>query len=127
MPGRLAYCRGTGVRTARLQGEDHGASSCHQKNDDHRRGRNRDRLLALAILTIVIAAKAWTPEYAFHAYLFAAASVAAVFAIVNRYFSRSAEPVPQEIDGKPNYNYGAGQVRDSGLDGLGHRRLHGRL
>ena len=63
-------------------------------------------LLALAILTIVIAAKAWTPAYAFHAYLFAAASLASVFAIFNRYFSRSAEPVPQEIDGKPNYNYG---------------------
>ena len=32
---------------------------------------------ALALLSIIIAAKAYTPEYAFHAYLFAAASVAA--------------------------------------------------
>ena len=40
----------------------------------------------LAFLCIVIAAKAYTPEYAFHAYLFVAGSVAAVFAILNRYF-----------------------------------------
>ena len=33
---------------------------------------------ALAFISIVIAAKAYTPEYAFHAYLFAAASAAAV-------------------------------------------------
>jgi cytochrome c oxidase cbb3-type subunit 1 len=63
-------------------------------------------LVGLAILSIVVAAKAYTPEYAFHAYLFAAASVASVFVIFNRYFERPAEPDPQEIDGKPNYNYG---------------------
>jgi len=40
----------------------------------------------LAIASIVIAARAYTPEYAFHAYLFAAGSVTAIFAIVNRYF-----------------------------------------
>ena len=61
---------------------------------------------ALAMLSIVIAAKAYTPEYAFHAYLFAAASVAAVFAIVNRYYDRPAELPPLTIDGKPNYNMG---------------------
>ena len=63
-------------------------------------------MTALAFLSIVIAAKAYTPEYAFHAYLFAAASVASVFFIINRYFERSAEPAPLEIDGKPNYNMG---------------------
>jgi len=62
--------------------------------------------VVLAFVAIVVAAKAYTPEYAFHAYLFAAASVASVFAIVNRYFERSDEPVPLEIDGKPNYNFG---------------------
>jgi cytochrome c oxidase cbb3-type subunit I len=62
--------------------------------------------VVLAFVAIVVAAKAYTPEYAFHAYLFAAASVASVFAIVNRYFERSDEPVPLEIDGKPNYNMG---------------------
>ena len=53
----------------------------------------------LAIFSIVIAAKAYTPENAFHAYLFAAGSVAAIFAIVNRYFERAPEPAPLTIDG----------------------------
>jgi cytochrome c oxidase cbb3-type subunit 1 len=61
---------------------------------------------ALALLTIVIAAKAYTPEYAFHAYLFSAASVAAVFALINRYYTRPAAQPPLTIDGKPNYNMG---------------------
>lgn len=59
-----------------------------------------------ALFSIVVAAKAYTPEYAFHAYLFAAASIAAVFAIGNRYMNRPAGDVPQFIDGKPNYNMG---------------------
>lgn len=45
---------------------------------------------ALAMLSIVVAAKAYTPEYAFHAYLFAAASAAAVFKIIDRTESASA-------------------------------------
>ncbi|WP_137046303.1 cytochrome-c oxidase, cbb3-type subunit I [Pseudolabrys sp. FHR47] len=62
---------------------------------------------ALALLSIVIAAKAYTPEYAFHAYLFTAASIAAVFAIANRYFDRPAErPALVTADGRPNYNLG---------------------
>ena len=61
---------------------------------------------ALAVLSIVIAAKAYTSAYAFHAYLFAAASVAAILAIANRFFERSDAPVPLMIDGKPNYNMG---------------------
>jgi cytochrome c oxidase cbb3-type subunit 1 len=60
----------------------------------------------LAFASIIVFAKAWTPEYAFHALLFAAASLAAVFAIGNRYLDRPAEPPPQMIDGKPNYNLG---------------------
>ncbi|MFN3686489.1 cytochrome-c oxidase, cbb3-type subunit I [Salinarimonas sp.] len=63
-------------------------------------------LAALAVLSIVVAAKAWEPAYAFHAYLFAAASVAGVFAIINRYYDRPAALPPQEIGGKPNYNMG---------------------
>jgi len=62
--------------------------------------------VALAFVAIVVAAKAYTAEYAFHAYLFAAVSVASVFVIVNRFFERSDEPIPLEIDGKPNYNFG---------------------
>jgi cytochrome c oxidase cbb3-type subunit I len=55
---------------------------------------------------LVIAAKAYTPEYAFHAYVFAAASLASALAIANRYYDRPAEMPAQMIDGKPNYNYG---------------------
>ncbi|MBK9082608.1 MAG: cytochrome-c oxidase, cbb3-type subunit I [Rhizobiales bacterium] len=62
-------------------------------------------LVALAALSLLIAAKAYTPEYAFHAYLFAAASVGGIYAIVSRYMG--GRPVAaQEIDGKPNYNMG---------------------
>jgi len=63
-------------------------------------------MAALALLSIVVAAKAYTPEFAFHAYLFTAARVAAVFAIINRYYERPAEQPPLTIDGKPNYNMG---------------------
>src|SRR4029079_14082791 len=50
--------------------------------------------------------KAYTQEYAFHAFLFTLGSIAATFAILNRYFDRPAEPAPLVIDGKPNYNMG---------------------
>ncbi len=63
-------------------------------------------LIVLALFSIVVAAKAWDPAYAFHAYLFAAASIGSVFLILNRYYERPAELPPQEIDGKPNYNMG---------------------
>ncbi|MGA2127351.1 MAG: cytochrome-c oxidase, cbb3-type subunit I [Xanthobacteraceae bacterium] len=59
-----------------------------------------------ALLCLIGAAKAQDAPFAFHAYLGAAASIAAVFAILNRYFARPLEPPPQEIDGKPNYNFG---------------------
>ncbi len=61
---------------------------------------------ALAFVSLLVAAMAHTPEYAFHAYLFSAGSVAAVFAIMDRYFNRPAAPPPLTIDGKPNYNMG---------------------
>jgi cytochrome c oxidase cbb3-type subunit I len=63
-------------------------------------------LAALALLSLVIAAGAYTPEYAFHAYLFCAASIAAVFVIINRFYERPAEAPALMIDGKPNYNMG---------------------
>src|SRR6185437_5645997 len=63
-------------------------------------------LAALALLSLVIAAGAYTPEYAFHAYLFCAASIAAVFAIINRFYERPAEAPALMVDGKPNYNMG---------------------
>jgi cytochrome c oxidase cbb3-type subunit 1 len=61
---------------------------------------------ALAMFSIIVAAGAFTPEFAFHAYLFAAASIAAVFAIINRYYERPNEEAPLIIDDKPNYNMG---------------------
>ena len=61
---------------------------------------------AAALLCIVAAAKAQDAPFAFHAYLGAAASVAAVFAVFNRYFARGPELPPQEIAGKPNYQLG---------------------
>ncbi len=61
---------------------------------------------ALGFFSVVVAAKAYTPEYAFHAYLFAAASIATVFVIGNRYMDRPAALPAQTIDGKPNYNMG---------------------
>jgi cytochrome c oxidase cbb3-type subunit 1 len=64
-------------------------------------------LMALmAIGSIFIASKAQSPEYAFHAYLFASSSVAAVFLIISRYYDRPAATPPQTIEGKPNYNMG---------------------
>ena len=57
-----------------------------------------------SVLWVVITAKAYTPEYAFHAALFALASVVSVFAVANRYMARPAEKPAQKIDGKPNYN-----------------------
>ncbi len=61
---------------------------------------------AVAILCILAAAKAEDAPFAFHAYLSAAASIAAVFVIVNRFYARPAALPPQEINGKPNYDMG---------------------
>jgi len=63
-------------------------------------------LFALGTIAIFVAANAYTAEYAFHAYLVAAASAAGVFAIVKRYYERPAPPAPATVDGKPNYNMG---------------------
>lgn len=62
--------------------------------------------IALAFVTTFIAIKAYTPVFAFHAALFSLGSLTAVFAIVTHYRSRSSEPTPQMINGRPNYNYG---------------------
>jgi cytochrome c oxidase cbb3-type subunit 1 len=58
---------------------------------------------ATAMLCLFIASGSVDPAYSFHVYLFAAASVAAIFALGNRYMARPAA-IPQEINGKPNYN-----------------------
>jgi cytochrome c oxidase cbb3-type subunit I len=62
--------------------------------------------VALGFVCILVAARTEEPEFAFHAWLGAAACATAIFTIFNRYFDRPAEARPQEIDGKPNYNFG---------------------
>jgi cytochrome c oxidase cbb3-type subunit 1 len=59
----------------------------------------------MAFMCLIAAAKAVDPAFAFHATLGMAASLAAVFAIFNRYYSGRSLP-PQEINGRPNYNLG---------------------
>src|ERR1700686_3599898 len=61
---------------------------------------------ATAFLGVVAAAKAVDAPFAFHASLSAAASLAAVFVILSRYFDRPAALPAQEINGRPNYNMG---------------------
>src|SRR6478672_13772195 len=61
---------------------------------------------AAAFVCLIAAAKALDTAFAFHASLGAAASLAAAFAIVNRYFDRPISLPPQEINGRPNYNLG---------------------
>jgi cytochrome c oxidase cbb3-type subunit I len=64
-------------------------------------------LFAITAVTCLIgAAKAEDTAFAFHAYLAAAASGAAAFAVLNHYFDRPAAMPPQEVGGKPNYHFG---------------------
>ncbi|MTV29432.1 cytochrome-c oxidase, cbb3-type subunit I [Rhodoblastus acidophilus] len=58
-----------------------------------------------AIGALYIAANAYTAPYAFHMVLFALAGFGGVIATLKRYKNRPAV-IPQEINGKPNYNYG---------------------
>ena len=62
--------------------------------------------MVTTFLCLIVAARTTEGAFAFHATLASAASLAAVFAIFNRYFERPADPAPLEIDGKPNYNFG---------------------
>ena len=58
-----------------------------------------------ALLALYIASKAYTAAYAFHMFVFALAGFGGAFLIFKRYATRPAF-TPQEIDGRPNYNYG---------------------
>jgi len=59
-----------------------------------------------ALLCLVAAGLTAEPAFEFHALLGTAASIAAVFAILNRYYGASNALPPQEIDGRPNYQFG---------------------
>lgn len=61
---------------------------------------------ATAFLSLFAVGKALDTAFAFHAALACAASLWAVFAIVNRYYDRPATLPPGEINGRPNYNMG---------------------
>jgi cytochrome c oxidase cbb3-type subunit I len=63
-----------------------------------------------AFVCVIAAAKAEDTPFAFHAYLAAAASVAAVIAILGHYQDRPATLPAQEIGGKPNYHFGPVKV-----------------
>src|SRR5262247_196930 len=60
----------------------------------------------LTILSVIGAGLAEDAAFAFHAYLTAVASLAAVLYIINRYYERGDALPPDEIAGKPNYNMG---------------------
>jgi cytochrome c oxidase cbb3-type subunit 1 len=60
----------------------------------------------LSLLCVVLAGKAVDPVFGFHAALGAAASAGGLFLIVRAYIDRAGAVAPQEIDGRPNYNYG---------------------
>ena len=64
-----------------------------------------------AFLCLFATGKALDTAFAFHAALACAASLWAVFAIVNRYYDRPAALPPQEINGRPNYNMGPSNSR----------------
>ena len=63
-------------------------------------------LLAGAFLCALASARAVDAPFSVHMAVFALAALAGVAAILKRYEGRSAGAVPQEIDGKPNYNLG---------------------
>jgi cytochrome c oxidase cbb3-type subunit I len=61
---------------------------------------------ALAFLSLLGVAFAHDAPFSFHASLSCAASLLAAFAILNRYYDRPSALPAQEINGRPNYNYG---------------------
>ena len=62
-------------------------------------------LALLAVVCVIIAGKAWEPQMMFHAAVGAIFAAIGIFLIIKGYQDRAGQPA-QEIDGKPNYNYG---------------------
>lgn len=86
-------------------GKNHDRGRVPESNDVRRGGLTLFFVLT-AFLSIIAAAKAEDAPFAFHAYLAAAARVAAVIAILTHYHDRPAALPPQEINGKPNDQLG---------------------
>ncbi|WP_102868317.1 cytochrome-c oxidase, cbb3-type subunit I [Pseudovibrio exalbescens] len=61
-------------------------------------------LAATAFMCLIIAGKTFDQVLAFHASLISLAAAVGTFYIFRRYFDGDNEPIPQEVDGKPNYN-----------------------
>ena len=59
-----------------------------------------------ALLSFIVAGKALDTPMMIHGYIFALAAIAAAVAVLRRFSNRPAEPAPQEINGRPNYNDG---------------------
>ena len=63
-------------------------------------------MVVLALACLFVAAKALDTGMMIHAWLGVLMSGAAAFFILNGYFTREGPMPPQEIDGRPNYQYG---------------------
>ncbi|EAV44718.1 cytochrome-c oxidase [Roseibium aggregatum IAM 12614] len=63
-------------------------------------------LVLLAFACIIVAGKTFDQVMAFHAGIGALFAAVSVFLIFKNYFDDGGEPIPAEIDGKPNYNIG---------------------
>ncbi|MCB1508340.1 MAG: cbb3-type cytochrome c oxidase subunit I, partial [Hyphomicrobiaceae bacterium] len=62
--------------------------------------------LLSAFAFVILAGKATDPVMSFHAVILTIGAALGLFLTLKNYFGRDAGPVPQEIDGKPNYNLG---------------------
>ena len=81
------------------------ASSTQAKSFTYSEGGVAILLILCVLVSIMIAAKTHDPAMAFHAWLGLAAAAVGVFAVFNGHFKRECN-IPEEIDGKPNYQMG---------------------
>ncbi len=82
------------------------AARAHVKYMTEGEGGLSAALLAGVLVCLFAAARAEDAAFAFHAYLSAAASLGGLMLVLSHFAGRDASPVPQEVNGKPNYNLG---------------------
>jgi cytochrome c oxidase cbb3-type subunit 1 len=80
----------------------------------------------LAFACLIVAGKTFDQVMAFHASVGALCAALGVFYIFKNYFNDGGQAIPQELDGKPNYNIRPHQVWGNRGHVLGHRRFHCR-